>query len=72
MTLPSLLVGTVGGGTSLPTQAEALRLLDCLGAGKKARLAEIIAGFCLALDLSTWSAIAAHVFTDAHKRLGRR
>lgn len=72
LTLPSLLVGTVGGGTSLPTQAEALRLLDCLGAGKKARLAEIIAGFCLALDLSTWSAIAAHSFTDAHKRLGRR
>ncbi len=72
LTLPSLLIGTVGGGTSLPTQNEALNLLDCAGAGKKARLAEIIAGFCLALDLSSWSAIAAHTFTDAHKRLGRR
>jgi hydroxymethylglutaryl-CoA reductase (NADPH) len=72
LTLPSLLVGTVGGGTILPTQSEGLALLDCMGAGKKGRLAEIIAGFCLALDLSTWSAIAAHTFTDAHKRLGRR
>ncbi|MFW7380664.1 MAG: hydroxymethylglutaryl-CoA reductase [Oligoflexus sp.] len=72
LTLPSLLIGTVGGGTSLPTQKEALQLLSCEGAGKKHRLAEIIAGFCLALDISTWSAIAAHGFTQAHKTLGRR
>jgi hydroxymethylglutaryl-CoA reductase (NADPH) len=72
LTLPSLLIGTVGGGTSLGTQAEALRMLDCLGAGKKNRLAEIIAGFCLALDISTWSAIAQHTFTNAHMKLGRK
>jgi hydroxymethylglutaryl-CoA reductase (NADPH) len=72
LTLPSLLIGTVGGGTNLPAQAEALKILDCFGAGKKNRLAEIIAGFCLALDISTWSAIAQHTFTDAHVKLGRK
>lgn len=72
LTLPSLLIGTVGGGTGLPTQQEALSMIGCVGTGQKERLAEIMAGFCLALDLSTWSAIADDRFTDAHKRLGRR
>jgi NADP-dependent 3-hydroxy-3-methylglutaryl-CoA reductase len=72
LTLPSLLIGTVGGGTGLPAQSEALKIMDCCGAGKRNRLAEIMAGFCLALDISTWSAIAQHTFTGAHVKLGRK
>ena len=71
MQLPSLVIGTVGGGTSLPQQQECLQILDCSGPGKTARLAEIIAGYCLALDLSTLSAMTVGHFADAHERLGR-
>ncbi|WP_250657928.1 phosphotransferase [Alkalimarinus coralli] len=71
MILPSLVIGTVGGGTSLTQQRECLELLGCAGPGKAARLAEIICGYCLALDLSTLSAIASGQFASAHERLGR-
>jgi hydroxymethylglutaryl-CoA reductase (NADPH) len=71
MTMPSLVIGTVGGGTNLPQQRECLELLDCAGPGKAHKLAEIIAAFCLALDISTLSAIAADQFARAHERLGR-
>jgi NADP-dependent 3-hydroxy-3-methylglutaryl-CoA reductase len=69
--LPSLVVGTVGGGTHLPRQKELLDLIGCAGPGKVSRLAEVIAGFCLALDLSTLGAIAGGQFATAHERLGR-
>ncbi|WP_394839217.1 phosphotransferase [Pendulispora rubella] len=71
MLLPNLVVGTVGGGTHLPRQREMLQLMGCLGDGGAARLAEIIAGFCLALDLSTLSASLSERFVMAHERLGR-
>ncbi len=71
MVLPSLIVGTVGGGTGLPHQWEFLELLGCAGPGKASRFAEIIAGFCLALDLSTLSAIASGQFATAHEKMGR-
>jgi len=71
MTLPSLVVGTVGGGTHLPRQQELLELLGCAGSGGVDRLAEIIAGFSLALDLSTLAAVAGGQFAAAHERMGR-
>lgn len=71
MTLPALIIGTVGGGTALPRQLEMLEAMDCYGPGKVSRFAEIIAGFCLALDLSTLSAVASGQFAAAHERLGR-
>ncbi len=71
MMLPSLVVGTVGGGTNLPHQRECLEMLGCAGRGKSFKLAEIIASYCLALDLSTLSAIASGQFASAHERLGR-
>ena len=46
-------------------------MLGCSGAHKANRLAEIIAGFCLALDLSTMSALVNGTFAKAHERLGR-
>jgi hydroxymethylglutaryl-CoA reductase (NADPH) len=71
MLLPSLVVGTVGGGTGLPQQRELLEALGCAGDDGAARLAEIICGFALALDLSTGAAVAGGQFADAHQRLGR-
>jgi len=69
--LPSLVIGTVGGGTHLPRQNELLAMIGCAGPGKASRLAEIIAGFSLALDLSTLAAITGGQFAAAHERLGR-
>ena len=71
ITLPSLVLGTVGGGTHLPRQRELLELIGCAGSGGVDRLAEIIAGFCLALDLSTLAAVAGGQFAAAHERMGR-
>jgi hydroxymethylglutaryl-CoA reductase (NADPH) len=69
--LPSLVVGSVGGGTSLAQQKECLELIGCAGPGCSHKLAEVIAGFCLALDLSTLAAIASDQFARAHEKLGR-
>jgi aminoglycoside phosphotransferase (APT) family kinase protein len=69
--LPSLIIGTVGGGTGLPTQQDCLKIMGCQGTHKVNRLAEIIAGYCLALDLSTLAAIASGQFASAHEKLGR-
>jgi NADP-dependent 3-hydroxy-3-methylglutaryl-CoA reductase len=69
--LPSLVVGSVGGGTSLAQQKECLEMIGCAGQGCSHKLAEVIAGFCLALDLSTLSAIASDQFARAHEKLGR-
>lgn len=69
--LPTLVVGTVGGGTALPTQRDCLELMGCYGAGKLGRFAEIIAAYSLALDLSTLSAISGGQFAAAHEKLGR-
>ncbi|WP_051690901.1 phosphotransferase [Photorhabdus australis] len=71
ITLPSLIVGTVGGGTYLPHQRECLNMLGCTDENGTARLAEIIASYCLALDISTLSAIAADEFAQSHEKLSR-
>ena len=69
--LPTLVVGTVGGGTHLAAQNEALNLMGCSGTGKVKRFAEMIAGFALALEISTFAAIVGGQFAAAHERLGR-
>lgn len=72
VTLPNLVVGTVGGGTSLPTQKECLELMDCYGEGKAVKFAEICGALVLAGELSIAAAIAAGHFSDAHKKFGRK
>lgn len=71
MLLPSLIVGTIGGGTSLPSQSNYLEMIGCKGSGNQAKLAETICSICLALDISTLSAIANGTFAIAHEKLGR-
>lgn len=72
VTLPNLIVGTVGGGTSLPTQKECLEIVDCYGVGKAKKFAEICAGVCLSGEISIIAAMSAGHFTEAHKHLGRK
>ncbi len=71
LTLTNLVIGTVGGGTSLPKQQEALKLMDCYGTGKVQRFAQLIAGFALGLEISTYAAIVSGEFAKAHEKLGR-
>lgn len=72
VTLPNLIVGTVGGGTSLPTQKECLQIMDCYGQGKAVKFAEIIGAVLLAGELSIAAALSAGHFSNAHKQLGRK
>lgn len=71
VTLSALSVATVGGGTALPTPREALRILDCVGTGKAAKLAEIVAAAILGGEVSMGAAIASQEFVGAHERYGR-
>ncbi|MDX2085567.1 MAG: hydroxymethylglutaryl-CoA reductase [Candidatus Melainabacteria bacterium] len=72
VTLPSLAVGTVGGGTHLPTQQACLQILGLAGPGNARALAEVCAGMALAGELSIIAALAAGHFTQAHQRLARQ
>ena len=71
MTLPSLAIGSIGGGTHLRDQQACLALAHCDGPGGSERLAELIAGFALGLDLSLTAALTTNQFASAHERLGR-
>lgn len=71
LTLPNLVIGTVGGGTHLPKQSEALRIMGCQGAEKVQRFAKLIAGFAMGLELSTFSAMVSGEFAKSHEKLGR-
>jgi hydroxymethylglutaryl-CoA reductase (NADPH) len=66
--LPNLVVGTVGGGTSLPTQSECLALLDCCGEGTAQKFAEIVAATLVGGDLAIAAALANGRFIEAHRQ----
>ena len=72
VSLPNLIVGTVGGGTRLPTQRECLEMMDCYGAGRARKFAEICAGTTLAGEISIIAAMAAGDFGKAHATYGRQ
>lgn len=74
VTLPDLMVGTVGGGTGLGTQKEALTILGVAGGneGKNAqKLAEIIAAAVLAGEISLLASLSEGTLAKAHEKLGR-
>jgi len=71
VTLPSLMLATVGGGTAGPSQAACLDILGLRGPGKVHALAEVTAGLCLAGELSIAAAICSNEFVEAHRRLAR-
>ncbi|XP_006660275.2 3-hydroxy-3-methylglutaryl-coenzyme A reductase 3 [Oryza brachyantha] len=77
VTMPSIEVGTVGGGTQLASQAACLDLLGVKGAnrdspGSNARLlATVVAGGVLAGELSLLSALAAGQLVKSHMKYNR-
>ena len=71
VTLPALSVATVGGGTGLPTQREALEIMGCYGTGKAKKFAEVVAAALLGGEISMGAAIASGEFVAAHEQYGR-
>ncbi|GAB2232421.1 hypothetical protein Drorol1_Dr00011453 [Drosera rotundifolia] len=77
VSMPSIEVGTVGGGTQLAAQAACLNLLGVKGASKESAgsnsrvLATVVAGAVLAGELSLMSAIAAGQLVKSHMKYNR-
>ena len=67
--LPSVMIGTVGGGTRLAIKKEAINITQ---AKTKEELAEVLAGAVLAGELSLLASLAEGSLAKAHKNLGRR
>ena len=71
VTLPNIIVGTVGGGAALPSQNACLDILKLSGQGNAAAFAEVCAALVLAGELSISAALASDHFTRAHQTLAR-
>jgi len=71
VTLPNIMVGTVGGGTSLPSAKACLNILGLASAGKSTALAEVSAALVLAGELSIIGAFCSGDFAAAHHSLSR-
>lgn len=71
ITLPSLIVATYGGGTSLPTQRECLEVLGCYGTGKVLKFAEIVASVVAAGEISLAGALSSLDWVTSHERFGK-
>jgi hydroxymethylglutaryl-CoA reductase (NADPH) len=73
---PGLEVGTVGGGTTLPSARDWLASIGCAGPGKVYRLAQIVAAAALCLEISASAAMATagseNFFKAHHERGGLR
>lgn len=72
VTLPNLIVGTVGGSTSLFTQSECLKMIGCVGAGNARKFAEICGAVAISGEISIAAALSAGHFACAHQKLGRK
>ena len=71
VTLPTLIIGTVGGGTGLPAFRTTLSMMDCYGSGKVKKLAEIMGAVILAGEVGCAAAQCAHAFVQAHETMGK-
>ncbi len=71
LTIPSLITATYGGGTGLPSQRECLEIMGCYGSGKVGKFTEIVAGACLAGELSLGMAIISLDWVGSHEALGK-
>jgi len=77
-TMPSIEVGTVGGGTSLAAQSACLEAIGCRGGGKNhpgenaQKLAKVVAAATMAGELSLLSALAANTLVQAHMKHNRK
>lgn len=76
-TMPSIEVGTVGGGTGLPAQSACLKAIGCKGGGNvpgenAQQLAKVIASATMAGELSLLAALAANTLVQAHMQHNRK
>ncbi len=76
VTLMSLQIGTIGGGTKLRTQKDCLSLLGCFGAGNPPgnnaeKLAELISVGVLAGEISLLGALSTKELAKSHEKLNR-
>ena len=71
VTLPNIMVGTVGGGTGLPSAKACLDILGLAGTGNSTALAEVAAAIVLAGELSIIAALCSGDFASAHLSLSR-
>jgi hydroxymethylglutaryl-CoA reductase (NADPH) len=73
---PGLEVGTVGGGTTLPSARDWLAAIGCAGPGKVYRFAQIVAAAALCLEISASASMATagseNFFQAHHERGGLR
>jgi len=81
VTMPSIEVGTVGGGTHLPAQANCLEICGVRGAAKgpnsmpgdnARKLAQIVGASVLAGELSLMAALAANHLVNSHMQHNRK
>ncbi|HEX3468231.1 MAG TPA: hydroxymethylglutaryl-CoA reductase [Candidatus Elarobacter sp.] len=73
VTMPNVVVASIGGGTGLPTQRASARMLARDGESPCAdALAEIVAAIVLAGEISLTASLCAHDFSAAHRRFARR
>lgn len=72
ITLTSLVVGTVGGGTGLPVQRGHLDRMGLAGVGSADAMSEVCAALCLAGELSIAASICSGDFARAHRVMSRR
>ena len=70
--LPNLMIGTVGGGTNLPTQKEALQIMGIKDSGDTKKFATIIVSAVLAGELSLLASQSAGTLGESHIKLGRK
>jgi hydroxymethylglutaryl-CoA reductase (NADPH) len=76
-TMPSIEVGTVGGGTSLEAQSACLEAIGCKGGGETPgenarKLATVVAAATMAGELSLLAALAANTLVQAHMTHNRK
>lgn len=76
-TMPSIEVGTVGGGTGLPAQRACLEVVGCQGGGVKPgenarQLAHVVASATMAGELSLMAALSSNTLVQAHMQHNRK
>lgn len=76
-TMPSIEVGTVGGGTTLPAQSSCLKVIGCRGGGSTpgsnaSQLAHVVAAATMAGELSLIAALASNTLVQAHMKHNRK
>ena len=71
VTLPNVMVGTVGGGTGLPSASACLEILGLAGTGNSKALAEVCGATVLAGEISIIGAFCSGDFARAHHALSR-